>query len=512
MAGVRSSVPLVSPSPSRVAPDEDSRARGPWLWVAALAAAAGLCWLPFLGRTLSPDEGGLLTVAGQWAPGTSLYGDYWVDRPPVLIGLFAVADGMGGAPALRAMGVLAVVATVVLAGAIGRLVAGPRATTRRVVLPAATAALFVATPLFGGTVVSAELLGLPFVLAGIASALVSLDRPGRPSAAAWAAGAGAAGAAAFLVKQNIVDVFLFVLVVAVLRGGRGAGFGVTARLRLVGGAACGAVAVVALVLGVAAARGTSVSGVWDAVVVFRAQAAGIIAQSDNPAMGKRLGGVLVALVFSGAPVLAAALAWTSARRRGARARRTGLRSAAWAMLTWEMLVVLVGGGYWLHYLMGLVPGLVVLAAVSAPTRPSRARWLVSAYAYTACSTVAVLCWVFVHPIERPEEPAIAYLTAHARPGDSAVVAFGAPNILQGAGLQSPYPQLWSLPARVRDPEARKLTAVLAGPEAPTWLVVSGRSVTTWGIDGGAANRVVRSRYEPAVTAGNFRIFVRKDRR
>jgi hypothetical protein len=176
-----------------------------------------------------------------------------------------------------------------------------------------------------------------------------------------------------------------------------------------------------------------------------------------------------------------------------------------------MFVVLVGGGYWLHYLMGLVPGLVVLAAASARAAPRRTRWLVAAYAYTACSTVAVLCWVLVNPIERSEEPAIVYLAAHARPGDTAVVAFGAPNILQGAGLQSPYPQLWSLPARVRDPRARALADVLAGPEAPTWLVVSGRSVTTWGIDGAAANRIVRSRYEPAATAGNFRIYVKKAR-
>ena len=213
-------------------------------------------------------------------------------------------------------------------------------------------------------------------------------------------------------------------------------------------------------------------------------------------MGKRLGGVLVALLFSGAPPLAVALATTSARgRSGGDRRPAGLRSAAWALLTWEMFVVLVGGGYWLHYLMGLVPGLVVLAAASAQVSPRRSRGLVAAYAYTACSTVAVLGWVLVHPIERPEESAISYLAAHARPGDTAVVAFGTPNILQGAGLQSPYPQLWSLPARVRDPDARELTDVLTGPEAPTWLVVSGRSVTTWGIDGAAANRIVRSRYE-----------------
>ena len=87
--------------------------------VAALAVAAGLCWLPYAGRRLSPDEGGLLLLAAQWSPGSSLYGDYFVDRPPGLIALAAVADAAGGGWALRALGILAVVATVLLSGVAG---------------------------------------------------------------------------------------------------------------------------------------------------------------------------------------------------------------------------------------------------------------------------------------------------------------------------------------------------------------------------------------------------------
>ena len=295
--------------------------------------------------------------------------------------------------------------------------------------------------------VSAELLGLPFVLSGIAAALLSLGRTGRASSTWWAIAAGAAGAAAFLVKQNIVDVVVFVAVMALLSRRRAAG------LRLLGGAAVGALAMAALVLGVAATRGTGPAGVWDAVVVFRAAGGRhhrpVRQPGDRQAAGRGAGRPAVQ---RGAP--ARRRAGPDARPEAPDGRPAGLRYAAWALLAWEMFVVLVGGGYWLHYLMGLIPGLVVLAAASAQASPRRTRWLVAAYAYTACSTVAVLCWVLVNPIERPEEPAIAYLAAHARPGDTAVVAFGTPNILQGAGLQSPYPQLWSLPARVRDPQAR----------------------------------------------------------
>ena len=505
-------------SPEPVDTGDRSGARGPWFWVALVAAAATLGWLPFMWRSLSPDEGGLLMLAAQWEPGSSLYGDYWVDRPPLLVGLFAVADGLGGPVALRAMGVVAVVATIFLAGVIGRL-AAPTSTkptadktsqdTRRIVWPAATAALFLATPLFGGSVVSAELLGLPFVLAGVAAALVSLDRSDPRTATGWALAAGAAGAAAFLVKQNIVDVFVFVAVVAVAPGLRNPGPLRSARLRLVGGVVCGAVALTAVVLAFAAARGTGVAGIWNGVVVFRGEAFGLIAQSGNAATGDRLMNVLIAFGCSGAPLVVAALTWGSPARRAA--ARAGLRPAAWALLAWEALVVLVGGGYWLHYLMGFLPGLVVLAAASVPTRPRSSPSLVAAYVYATCSTVAVLGWVLVNPIERPEAPAIAYLEDHSRPGDTGIVAFGAANILETTGLRSPYPHLWSLPARVRDPRTLELADVLAGPEAPTWLVVSGRSVTTWGVDGAAANRVVRARYEVAARAGKFWIYLRNDR-
>ena len=51
--------------------------------------AVALSRLLFLARPATPDEGGFLMVASQWhVGGTSLYGDYWVDRPPLLIGIF----------------------------------------------------------------------------------------------------------------------------------------------------------------------------------------------------------------------------------------------------------------------------------------------------------------------------------------------------------------------------------------------------------------------------------------
>ncbi len=91
-----------------------------------------------------------------------------------------------------------------------------------------------------------------------------------------------------------------------------------------------------------------------------------------------------------------------------------------------------------------------------------------------------------------------------------MVAFGAANALRTTGLESPYAHLWSLPVRVRDPELHGLADVLAGPDAPTWLVVSGRSLNSWGVDGAAAKPYLRARYDKAATAGRFTVYHRND--
>ncbi len=161
--------------------------------------------------------------------------------------------------------------------------------------------------------------------------------------------------------------------------------------------------------------------------------------------------------------------------------------------------------------MGLVPGLVVLAAAAAQ-REQTARSLRAAYGFAAVSALAAIGWIVVNPIDRPEEPVISYLEDHAEPGDTGVVAFGGANILEAADLTSPYPYLWSLPVRVRDPELEELAGVLAGPDAPTWLVTSGPTLASWGIDDGAAEHYVEDRYELAVDLGRFSIYHRNDAR
>lgn len=448
--------------------------------------------MPFLWRPLSPDEGGFLLVASQWAPGTSLYGDYWVDRPPVLIGLFALADGLGDPWALRLLGTLAVVATVLLAAVVGRLAAP--GTRTGPLLAAATAAVFTATPLFGGSVVNSELLALPFVMAGLAATLASAAATQAPRTLGWAVVAGAAGMLAVLSKQSQVDVFVVVLVLVLL----------TRRVELLLGVATGALLTLVAALQVSQHLGTSPGDLWDAVVTFRRDAAQVIAESATATTPRRLVGMLAALAASAAPFVVVGLL-VRLRRPAAYGVRD-LRWPALALLSWELVVVLLGGSYWLHYLMGLVPGLVLLAAAAAQRRVAPGPTVVLPYLAAAVSALVTVVYVAAVPIDRPEAPVIDYLESESAPGDTAVVAFGGANILRETGMTSPYEELWSLPVRVRDPELTELTAVLAGDDAPTWVVANGDSLETWGLDATRADRVLRDRYRLVATAGRFSIF------
>jgi hypothetical protein len=80
---------LETPRQARQQTVADGDVLRPVTWGAAVLA--GLGWLPFVGAPASPDEGGYLLVASQWSRGTSLYGNYWVDRPPLLIGVHELA-------------------------------------------------------------------------------------------------------------------------------------------------------------------------------------------------------------------------------------------------------------------------------------------------------------------------------------------------------------------------------------------------------------------------------------
>ena len=90
--------------------------------VLAVAAAVLLgvaLRLPFLTDPLEPDEAGYLLVARQWhLLDAHLYGHLWVDRPPLLVLLFRLADTWGPY-GVRLLGVAAVAVLGTAAGSAG---------------------------------------------------------------------------------------------------------------------------------------------------------------------------------------------------------------------------------------------------------------------------------------------------------------------------------------------------------------------------------------------------------
>ena len=468
------------------------RRRGAWTargWVAGLCLVAALSRLPFLTSPLSPDEGGFLVVGGQWGPGSSLYGGYWVDRPPLLIAVFAAADALGGQLALRLFGILAVVLAVAAAAVVGWHGSGRRRTGA--VVAALTCATFLASPLFGARIVDGELLASPLVLGGLAALLASYGGATGTRVLPMRVLAGALAAAAILVKQDMADVLVVaaVLCLHTLRR-RGLRRAAGDLLPVVGGAVVSASAVTVL----AASRGTSLTGLWEAVVTFRFAAAGVVSFSRP-----RLSDLLHAYVETGAlavTVLGALVCLGSRRQRRLHAPSSvPWCAAALALTGWEILAALAGGSYWSHYLVGLVPGITFLVAVAlrAPGRLARLA-LAAALAYAAGA--AAVSWS-LHPAPSTtptdDQVAASYVRQHARPGDGVVVAFGHADIVRDTGLGSPYPYLWTLPAFVKDPRLLDLDRLLRSPAAPRWFVAGG-DLSQWGPPGSRLQHLVDLHY------------------
>lgn len=494
---------ITSPAPDRLLPPR----RHAW-WppgrtaggVLLLAVVAGATRLPFLARPLSPDEGGFLMVAAQWHPGTSLYGDYWVDRPPVLIGLFELA---GGGVGLRVLGLVVVVAGVLLAGRLGHLLTrGSRAGT---LAAAATAAVFLTSPLLGASEVNGELLASPFVLAGLVAALEAYAAPEHPSASGWWFVAGATGVTAALVKQDMVDVLVVVAALAVVQAVEHRGRAAVLRTAF---ALAGGLTVLVAVLTWAALRGTDPVPLWDALVTFRLEAAATIHAHAASTVPHRAVRLLLAVVASGTAFVVALLLW-ALTGRGRPTVPLGVRVVPVVLLTWEAVAIGGGGSHWLHYLVGAVPGLVTSVAAVAALTPRRVHsWVAAALTYAAAVSLVSLGWVGLAHAATPRDTAVKdYLEDHARPGDTGLVAFGNPSILQAAGLPSPYEELWSLPVRVRDPRLVELTRVLTGPHRPTWVAVSGDTLGTWGIDARRGETVLGRDYREVAVEGDYQVWL-----
>jgi hypothetical protein len=305
------------------------------------------------------------------------------------------------------------------------------------------AAALLSSPLFGMPETDGEVLAVPFVLLGLVCLVAALRRPWGARVILLGVGAGASGMAAALVKQNVIDVFVFGVVLVVLLRGRVSRLG--GRLAAVGAGAAGMLG--AAVAG-AGARGTSAGGLWDAIVVFRIRAAGVIGSSASEATPQRMTGLIVAFLASGAALVLAVSAATvlartvRVRRQATPAALSPAESAAgltWpvvALVAWELCGALLGGSYWLHYLTGLLPGLVLMIAIARPGLWSR-RVLTVAVAYIAAASLAV----WVHHVATPaavssDAQVMSYLREHAQASDGSWSGSDIPTSSPAAGSKA----------------------------------------------------------------------------
>jgi len=448
--------------------------------VGAAAAAALLMRLLGLTRPVRADEAGFTLVARAWQPSPgSLYGTYFVDKPPPLIALFKLSDAVGGPLFIRLVGALAAAALVLVAAATARRLSDEAAAR----WTAVAAAALVTTPAIDLVAVKGEVLALPFLLGAVGAALVAVrDRSGWPAVAS-----GLLTAIPLGLKQNLAGAVVFTAVLFV-------GSHLAGRLsrrdlaRLAGAALAGFAVPVLITLGWAVAAGVRLHTLSYAVYGFRGDASAALGDSSVAAPARRAAVLLLILVATGvAVVLGAYLARLRAHLRA----DAPLTVAVVAMVAFDVVSLALGGSFWHDYAFGLVPGALVATALVAARL--RARLVPLMAASTVVCLVGWGAWNLAGQQEFDEHDTGVALRAVARPGDTLVVFGGRADLQLESGMPSPYPYLWSLPMRALDPDLTRLRALVDGPDAPTWIV-AWWSFDTWTDQGEGLRRDVEQRY------------------
>ena len=480
------------------------------VWLAALAAFVarfpGLLW------PLRPDEAGFLLVARAWKPEPdSVYGRYFVDRPPPVIWLMQATDALGGAYTHRLVGAVGCVLLVLAAAAASRELArragvlDPVAVRRIASWVAVGTAGLVSNAQIDPVGAKGELFGIPLVMA---SCWLSLRAVRRMSAgdAFWA---GLLAMLAVGFKQSIVGGLVFggvLLLGSVLARQLPVRTTVRCALAAIAGAAVPVVAVVAWALAV----GVRLETLWYTSVTFRSDANRVIASQSSEGATSRVWVLLV--IFIGVGMLLLVVCFL--------AQVVGLLRldavpvvATLVMLGVDLAGVAVSGSYWTPYLFVPIPPLALALALllsNDRVRGTRDKVNPAAVLFVVASSVVALvgwtgAWVGGRvPVEVRTGEA---LDSIARPGDKVLVYGGRADIQWATHAASPYPYLWSLPMRTLDPGLDDLRSVLTGADPPTWFVEASY-INTWSELG---TRPIESslirKYEFVVTAcDRYRIY------
>lgn len=479
----------------------------PGRWVVPVAAlAAFLMRLPGIAEPASSDEAGFTLVARAWDPQPeSVYGHYFVDRSPLLIAIFRIADEFGTPWGVRLLGALAAALTVLLIARAARLVSTATGARWSAVLTAT----LVATPLIDPISAKGELLALPFIALSVWTALRAVRGPIRwPALEAGVA--GASGMLAVAMKQNLVGGLVFAAVLLLMSRLSG-DLSRQHLIRTGTGLVAGALLPPLATLGWALAMGIRPATLWYTLYGFRADASEVLTVSPGTAAYERLGELLLAALVAG--IIAALAVFLVSLRQEWRTDRPATSAIA-AMVLVDLVGFAMSGSFWRDYLLPLIPGAALAIALLTRQldRPGILARGVVGFA-TASALGALVIWQ-THPTAQAAVPGNVSVgravAAAAEPGDSLVVFGGKAEVQLASGLPSPYRHLWSLPMRTLDPEYDDLTEVLRGPDAPVWLV-QWWPFDLWNAEAGRRlDEVVAERYVVHGSCGGKTIHLRAD--
>jgi hypothetical protein len=197
---------------------------------------------------------------------------------------------------------------------------------------------------------------------------------------------------------------------------------------------------------------------------FRIDAASALVQND---IGSHLGHLVAPSLRSGLVLwMGLAVAGILSLRD-----RPAVRAALAAWLIAGVVGVLMGGSYWAHYLIMLIPVTVTGAAVFLATRP-RVGAAVTALIALPVLLIAIQSALSSQPeiFQRDGVLVGRYLRLRAEPGQTGYVMYAKANAMYYSGLRSPFPYHWSLMMRAAPHAQDTLRALLASPRRPTWVV------------------------------------------
>ncbi|MPZ61780.1 MAG: hypothetical protein GEU93_10885 [Propionibacteriales bacterium] len=475
------------PAPGAATPDRSGR----WFVLGAVCVCVVLHF-PALLWPLGADESGFLLITRSWDPQPdNMYGHYWVARPPVLLWMFQAADALGGAYMPRLFVAALAGLMVVAAYRVGVLLAGPVAGR----WTAAASVALVGNPYLTAWQAKSESFGMPLVMCSCWLALEALRCPPGRSRYALAAGAGMVGVLAIGMKQNLTGGLVFggvLLLGSVLRRRLSPREGSV----LAGMAFLGAAVPVLAVMAWAIGSGVHLSTLWEMTYAFRSDALETIASGPMDESQERARELVRLGVESG---LAVIIGWFVVSFRRASRTQPAVAWAVVAMLLTDLAALVLGGHYWPSYLIALIPGAALCVALLSGVPDRRAGAMMRLLVVLMSLATALALWS--HTAEHTDgsvNPGHYYtgmgVGRAARPDDTILVLYGHANVVAASGLRAPYPYLWALPARTRDPDLARMRTVLAGPQAPTWVVESDPG-DTWDLDeDDRLRRLLHTRY------------------